>query len=309
MTFGNKIAYGLLRAATWTLSQLPLCFHRAAGRFVGWFVMTVVGYRRKVVEQNLLLCFPEKSEAERLDIEKRFYRHLGTVIGEAVWFGSCTNHRRLRRSRIVELEGAEVVNRYFDEGRSVMALSAHTGNFEITGGIAKYGEGKLKYVENHISSVYKKLSDPVWDKFMKINRTAAISDKAGYDGAVESRAALRYLLGHSDEQYLFMFITDQHPYAGTAREPVNFMGKPTYTMVGGAALAARRHLPVVYLSMRYRDDGKGYVMGFTPICDDASQMEPVQIMQRYFDLLEADLRQQPWNWLWSHRRWKTNNSR
>lgn len=286
----------------WALSQLPLGFHRAAGQFLGWVVRDLVGYRRGVVDGNLAACFPEKSERERERIAHDYYRHLGRVVCEAVWFGSCSRPGRLRRSRIVEAEGESLLNRYYDEGRSVMVLSAHCGNFEIVGGYKTYAE-RLKCPENNVSMVYKKLSNPVWDKFLRRNRQAPIADKEHYDGMVESAVALRYVLGRKNDRNIFNFITDQYPY-GSGNETVSFFGRRTRTMTAAAALAAKLHLPLVYMNMRYRDDGKGYVMSFTGICDDAAEMEPVEAMQKFYDLLEADIRRQPWNYLWSHRRWK-----
>ena len=60
-------------------------------------------------------------------------------------------------------------------------------------------------------------------------------------------------------------------------------------------------MSVAYLTMRR--EGRGhYVMRYVPICENASRMEVQDIMQQYYRLLEADIRQQPENYLWTHQR-------
>lgn len=305
MTFGNKIAYAFLGSFMWLMSRLPLGFHRANGKFIGKIVCSVVKYRREVVETNLAKSFPEKSEVERAGICKRFYEHLGNIIGEAVWFGSTTNRERLRKSRIVVMDNPELLNGYYDKGQSVMVLASHNGNFELLAGIKDYAAytAPLEYEENNISVVYKRLSDPVWDKFLFKNRKSPLLDKKNYDALVECDEVMRYVYKHYQEKFLFIFITDQYPYGDPAKVEVEFMHQKTYSMVGGVALAKMLGMPVVYMNMEYRSEG-GYMMKFTPICDNAANEDIKALTDRYYKLVEADICKQPWNYLWSHRRWK-----
>ncbi len=81
------------------------------------------------------------------------------------------------------------------------------------------------------------------------------------------------------------------------------MHRETPTMTGGAALACRMDMAVVYLRFAYREEG-GYHMEFVPITEHAGSIAPMDIMKQYYKLLEEDLRNQPWNYLWTHKRWK-----
>jgi len=77
-------------------------------------------------------------------------------------------------------------------------------------------------------------------------------------------------------------------------------------MSKGTALRAMAHkfgYSVLFLSMMPESRGH-YKCSFVPICDDAGSMTPHEIMQRYYDLLQADLEKCPSNYLWSHKRWK-----
>jgi KDO2-lipid IV(A) lauroyltransferase len=59
----------------------------------------------------------------------------------------------------------------------------------------------------------------------------------------------------------------------------------------------------MYMKMRRVKRGQ-YEMTLIPICRDASQMTPEQIMRKYYDLLQDEINETPHNWLWSHKRWK-----
>ena len=297
---GSALLYGLTRP----LAMLPLKFHRACGRAIGRFAGRVLRYRRDVVITNLARCFPEKKYAELTAICDHFYAHFGKVFAEAIWFGGCTDPQRLIRNRVVKLTNPEAVNRFHEAGRSVVVLSSHSGNWELYGGIKSYPHpGRLDYHENDICVIYRQLSSPVWDRFMSRNRIAPVVDKEHYDGRVESFRALRYILKHRDRLQMYIFINDQYPYTARARVSMDFMGQPTWAMDAAENLARHLALPVVYLSTREEEDG-GYTMSFVPICDDASELPEGTVLHRYFDLLEQDLRQQPWNYLWTHKRWK-----
>ena len=138
---------------------------------------------------------------------------------------------------------------------------------------------------------------------MKINRISPIKDKKNYDALVETESALRYMIVNKDKCKLFNFITDQHPYAEYARINITFFGRQVTTMIGGAAFAVKYKLPLFYLNMSYREDGN-YVSKYTKITDDASTMSVQEIMDLYYRMLEKDIREQPWNYLWSHNRWR-----
>ena len=115
---------------------------------------------------------------------------------------------------------------------------------------------------------------------------------------------LRYALEHRNERKVYNFIIDQYPYfAKKDQLHVRFMNQDTVTMTGAADLARKLGMSVCYLSTREREGG-GYVFEYIPVCEDASTLSSEEIMTRYYALLGEDLRAQPWNYLWTHRRWK-----
>ena len=184
-------------------------------------------------------------------------------------------------------------------------MYSHNGNWELIGGYVSYAYGEpLQIPENDICVIYRRLSNAAWDYFMGINRTAPLADRRNYEGMVETFSALRFILRHRGRTMLYNFITDQFPYSASSCVPVgNFLGQETLSMDGAVTLAHRLSLPLLYMGMRVKEDGN-YLIRYSIIAEDASQHDPAQMLRKYYDLLEADIREQPWNYLWTHKRWK-----
>ena len=301
---GYHIVHGLMRA----LGALPLGFHLACGKALGWLAGSVLHYRRDVVDINLARSFPDKKYDELRRIRKQFYRYLGTVFAEAVWFCGCQGAKggeRLRKEGIVRMDNPETLNALYGQSDSIILLTAHSGNWELIGGFMSYSPDlPLVFGENDVHVIYKRLTSKTWDEVMRQNRISPIVDKPAYEGLVESRNALRHILTNKGKKKIYAFITDQHPYQGTAAIDVGeFMHQPTTSMDGAAKLAVRQGLSVAYLSFQPAGDGR-WTLRFEPICENAAASDTETIMKKYYQLLQRDLEAVPWNYLWTHKRWK-----
>ena len=282
-------------------SRLPLSVLYTLAGVVVWFLKTVMKYRTDVVYTNLAKSFPEKSYAELKEIADRFYEHLKEIIAEAVWFGGC-DYERLSRQRICEITNMQDLVDTFNNSNSITILSSHCGNWEVLGGILSYNLEKVPspITENMVYVVYRQLSNLVWNEVMRRNRTAPLPVK--YDGVIESSRILRTALKNRDNKSIYIYPTDQYPYF-SAHDIGMFMNQPTKAMMGSVGVAHKLGMSVMYMKMSPAGRGH-YRMTFIPICMNAAEMEPEAIMRTYFDLLEKEIRETPYNWLWSHRRWK-----
>lgn len=299
------IGYIFLKIFTKPLSLLPLGFHRTMGKVIGVLAEKVAGYRRDTVMINLSRSFPEKKYDELNDIRHRFYRHFGTIFCEAIWFGSATR-ARIRRTRIVTLDNPGLLNDLYTRYGNVFILTSHLGNWELMGSLkASAVDEPLLIPENDLTVVYKELSSKAWGEFFFHNRIAPLEDKEHYDGMIESVGAMRYAFAHRHDKKFYILITDQYPYSWKESIPLEekFLSQDTVTMAAGAAFAKIFSMPVVYMGMKEKEEG-GYVLHCETICENASEMDKTEIMQEYYRRLEKDIREQPWAYLWSHRRWK-----
>jgi len=117
------IYYSLL----YLLSLLPerLLYFIGDGLYV--LAYYVIGYRREVVMSNLLIAFPDKTEAERVRIAKDFYHQFVNTMVETIQLIAMTDKRFDQRVT----SNAEVLNKYFDSGKNVQLHTAHFFNWEM----------------------------------------------------------------------------------------------------------------------------------------------------------------------------------
>lgn len=295
----------ILRFFLRLLSWLPLKVHYLLAALLAWLAEKVFRYRVHDVTVNLARSFPGKKYAELKDIRHRFYRHFADVIAETVWFGGLRGPGRLHSKRLVELVNPGTLTRLYDSAPSVMVLLSHSGNWELVGGTASYvyNDDPLCFNEQNFCVVYLR-QHGMWDRILRDNRKAPIKDRRNFEGYIESRGIVRYVFEHKDEKKIYNLITDQSPYFdGPNQMEVEFMHQKCRSMRGAADLARKFGMAVCYLRMYSRERGH-YIMEYVPICSDARLMDPEEIMKEYYRLLEEDINAQPWNYLWSHRRWK-----
>lgn len=287
------------------LGLMPLKLHYAFSGIIRFIAKDLLHYRCNVVRRNLEICFPEKTPAERELIFDQFYRNFADIIVETIWFGA-SNPKRLRRSHLVEIEDITPLNRVHAAAPGVILLDSHSGNWELLGGISSYNySGEFACpTEQNFCVIYMALTNKVWDDIFKKNRTAVLEDPDGFQGLVENKQVVRHILTHKGEGKIYDLKTDQHPFAGSARMDIDFMGVKTTTMFGGIALAQRFGMGIVYLNIDHDRRGH-YTMRFEEICNDASKLSTEELVKTYYTRLERDIRRNPANYLWTHKRFKT----
>ena len=297
--FGVKIARGAVKV----IGSFPLKVHYAFAGFITWILRDVMRYRNDVVMTNLARSFPEKKYGELKQISNEFYKHLGEIFVEAIWFGA-SNYKRLYKSGLVTITNPEVFNEVFEKTPNTTVLFSHCGNWELLGGFLGYrtatGE-KMAFEEKHIRVVYKELHSKFSDEFFRLNRVNAL-ETVGTECEIESSKILRTAIKGRNEKAVYIYIADQYPYM-SAYYVGEFMSQHTLAMLGSAGVANKLGHAVVYLKMKRVQRGK-YEMSFIPICEDASKMTPEEITRKCYDILEAEIRETPHNWLWTHKRWK-----
>ena len=294
----------LVKAFMRLFSWLPLGVHYFNAHILGWLARCVVRYRVKVVRENIDKAFPEKTPKERKRIFKDFYLHFGQIITETVWF-SGSSPKRIRRSRIVTVKNAELLDELQAKADGTIVMFAHCGNWEVLGGFPyfDYGGHQPCLNEHNTANVYKRLNDPVWDDILRESRTKAIGPDS--DNYVETNSILRHVIEHKKDKMFWFFCTDQWPYGSAkAYTIVNFMHRKTRSMTAAAALARKLGLAVCYLSITRAEGHKKYICELKPIADNASSMTDQQIIEQFYKYIEEDIYADPGNYLWSHRRWK-----
>ncbi len=285
----KAIGFYIFSGINYLITLLPL---RVLYLFSDLFYLVLyylAGYRRKVVAVNLRNAFPEKSEAERKKIERRFYRHLADLFAETLKVTHMSPEQITKRFAIRDVHGFD---RLYREGKSVIALSSHYNNWEWFSAVQLVTHFR-------ILTIYKPLKNKYFDQFILNLRT-----KFGI-WASPMQYILRDLLKFRNEKILTMsgFIADQAPPPDEHAYWTTFLNQETDFFRGAEKLAVKYDMPVIFVNINKIKRGY-YEMAFEIITEHPGEEAPDFITSRYAEMLEAVIREKPEYWLWSHRRWK-----
>lgn len=283
--------YYFLYGFLYLLSLLPMPVLYFISDGVYALIYYVFGYRRSVVMQNLLIAFPEKSEAERRKIAKSFYHNFLDTFVEIIKLLSASESFLRKRIKGNWDMVNEVAKR---NGKPAQVHLGHTFNWEW----ANYMAAKdLLY---KFLVVYMPIKNAAVDKiFFKMRSCGG----TGLIPASPVRAYIGGLAKFKKEQYLLALAADQSPADPAKAYWLNFFGKPTAFVTGPEKGARLSNLPVFFCNIKKPRRGH-YYAEFTFITDDPASTKEGELTIRFARYLEGIIQQQPDMWLWSHRRWK-----
>lgn len=270
------------------LSLLPLSILYIIADVFYVLIYHVFGYRRKVVRENLINSFPEKSNAEINQIEKIYFKYLASLIVEILRMKSISRKELNKR---VKFKNADLVEAYLQNNESVLFCSAHYGNYEWV--CMAIG---LKFSGEHYP-IYKPLSSESFDNwFLKMR------SKFG-NKMVAMRQTLRAVQANKNTASMFTFGSDQAPSKDESNYWTTFLNQETSIQLGIEKIAKKTNRPVFYLKISYKKRGY-YEVDCVPICLNPAETAEFEITEMQTRFLEEMIVEQPAYWLWSHRRWK-----
>jgi KDO2-lipid IV(A) lauroyltransferase len=291
----KKCVSFLLMVLLYPLSLLPLRVHYFFANIFFFFVYHVFGYRKSTVYINLARSFPDLRYKELKPLARKFYRHFADLAAETLWYVAATPQQLAKR---VGLEHPEQLKEYYEQGRSVLLLSGHMGNWEYYLVTSVYADLTWAgYPKEQMAIVYKALENSVMDRFF--NR---VRQKHRFGGLVESNRIARFMAQHRPEPWLYALVADQSPLPGS-RYCVDFLHQKTLMMNGPEQLARTMNAAVAYYKMNKTGRGR-YLISVQHICYHPGELPDGGITAAYAKLLEANINEQPEIWLWSHKRWK-----
>lgn len=282
---GTKIVYYILLLP---LSKLPYPLLYLLSNFVFFLIYRVIGYRKKVVIQNIKNSFPEKNAKEHHKIMTQFYRHLCDLILESIKCFSLKKDQALKR---FVLTNPELVNKFYDEGRDVIFVGGHYNNWEI---LAVSMGMQLKHIP---MGIYQPLTNKFLDKKMRISREKYRLKMCPIKSVREE------IIADLGEPKGSIFAIDQSPSNPNKSYWMNFLNQETSVHYGAEKYAKELDLPVIYCIIEKTKRGH-YTGTLKVLCEKPKDQEYGYITQLATKELEKDIRNAPQYWLWSHKRWK-----
>jgi KDO2-lipid IV(A) lauroyltransferase len=275
------------------LSLLPfwILYRISDGVYLIFYYL--VGYRKKVVKSNLANSFPEKTAAERAIIEKKFYRHFCDLVVESLKGFTMSKEAARRR---IHFRGLDVMDNFYDQGRSVILVSAHYGNWEM-------GAVALGSVAKHqVIAIYQPLTNRYLDKKMLISRT-----RYGLD-VMETRMVKEEFEKRKSTLMAPGFLIDQAPRRDSKSHWMTFLEQETAVLTGAERYAVAYNYPVLYVHGEKLKRGH-YRYSIELVSDEPVKTKPGEITEKTNRILEEEIRKCPELWLWTHRKWKHSKLR
>jgi len=283
------LAYIVAYPFLWLISILPFRIFYWFSDFVYFLVYHVIGYRRKTVRENLALTLPHLSDAERKEIEKKFYQHMCDMFLEMIKTMSITPEEMEKRFTITNMD---LFHEYENKGKSVVLVASHYASWEWLLTLNK------RMLFNGVG-VYKKIANPYFDKLVRKIR-------GKYDAElVETKKAIPLMAQNQRDGILSLYglASDQSPKLDRIFHSMKFMGIEVPVHTGAEMLAKKYDLSVIFIKVK--KVGRGYYeASIVPIADNPKEYENFEITEKYLREVEKQIYEAPEYYLWTHKRWK-----
>jgi KDO2-lipid IV(A) lauroyltransferase len=271
---------------------LPLRWAQQLGRALGTAAFHFAGGERRKALASLQLAYPEMEPAQRLDLARRTFQHLGTVALEVAVAPRLGD----RFAALVDCSGDALAafRRGLERGRGVVVVGAHLGNWELQAwAVARAG------IPLH--AVGKENVDP---------RLTRLMDRFRARGGVwniwrgQPGAAVALLKALRRGEALAMLI-DQDTNVQSVFVP--FFGHPAATPRAAADLVLRTGAAACVCLVHRRPDGtyRATSEEVPPPSTGDAERDAVELTARFTARIEAAIRAHPEQWVWMHQRWKT----
>jgi Kdo2-lipid IVA lauroyltransferase/acyltransferase len=278
------LVYGLM----YLCSLLPLLLLYLLSDFAAFLVGDIIRYRRRVILDNLLKAFPEKTEAERKRIARSFYHHFADSFIETLKLLSASD-RFIQRHFAVD--NPELYEQYFAQGRKGQLHLGHIFNWELAN-LSMPLQTAYTFIV-----IYMPLTNKIFDRlFTRLrSRTGTV--------LVSATQTRKEMLPYRNQSYLLTLVADQSPGDPANAYWLNFFGHPAAFVRSPERGARAGNIPVFFAYI-YRKKRGYYGVWVTVASENPNQLPEGELTRRYAAFMEDCVRKDPTNYLWSHKRWK-----
>lgn len=283
------LVYILVYPLLWIISILPfrLLYFLSDGFYI--LLYYIIGYRKKVVTNNLKLAFPEKTNQEISLIRKRFYHHLCDMMFEAI--KSITISEAEMQKRYV-FTNVEEIHKLEKENRSIVLFMGHYASWEW-----------IFILQTHVNhkgyAVYKRLSNKYFDALVKRIRAKYNSH------LITTKETFSILIKAKENNELTFngFVFDQSPKLNKAVYWQEFMGIEVPVHVGAEILAKRLDMVTLFLKVKKVKRGH-YEATFLDINRNTKDYADFELTDLALKRVEEQINEAPEYYFWTHKRWK-----
>ena len=261
---------------------------------IGGLVPKLLARPSAMAREQLAMALPELSPTSRDRIHRQMFRGLGQSMAEIILMDEIAEDLHTW----VDFEGLEILDDALAQGRGVIVITGHIGNWELLAG----GLGLSGYPVTAIATPVK--GEALNQENIELRRRVGV-ETVPRDGAGSAKAILRTLRAGR----ILGILMDQDTQGQGVVVP--FFGKPAYTPVGPAALAWRTKAAVVGAFIHRGEDGRHRIRVREIVLPDreAKETDEREAWQhaasaQFNRVIEQEIRDRPDEWVWWHERWR-----
>lgn len=288
--FQNYIEYALFQTTAVIFRAMPNRMAIHFGAVLGLFIFYFIPIRKKIAIENISSSFPDKSKKEIKGIARKSYIHFSKNLVEFI---------RMKRmdwgfiKQHVTLINGEILRQAYDQGKGLICISGHFGNWELLGAAFRaYGFP--------VVGIARKMRNRLVDKIIREIRES--KDLGVIDLGMAVRGIFRAL---RDNKFLAILADQDARKKGIF---VDFLGRPSSTATGPAIFALKTGSPIIFTACVRGKKGTftAYIQSIDFSDLHGVTEENIRILtQRHVRILESFIQRWPEQWFWMHRRWKT----
>lgn len=285
----NLLVYCLVYPLIWFISILPFRILYFISNFFYLLTYHLIGYRKKIVLNNLKLAFPEKKEQELLEIRKKFYKHFVDIFMEMIKTFTIS---KTELDKHYTYTNIELIKELKKDGKSVILISAHYANWEWT-------IGMNSYINYNAYAAFTKVSNPYFNNKIKKTR-----ERFGVILKQASKITPTMLQNYKNNtQSIYGLLSDQSPQLKKDMYWSLFLNVKVPIHTGGEILAKKYDMNIVFLDTRKIKRGY-YETTLSIITNEAQKHSEFELTEIYLRKVEAQIKAQPEYYFWTHKRFK-----
>jgi len=290
--------YYPVMAMLWVLALLPLPLLYILSDLIYLIGYHLIGYRKKVVFDNLRNSFPDKSEDEIKAIAKEFYKTFCEYLVETV---KLIHSNETFTRKMISFSNTELIDDLYKQGRGIMMLQGHFFNWELALMMGQENGKYRRYV------VYQKLTSDLAERMIYRLRGRYGTNLLAMYQTVDTITQNESSEASDNIPSMYQFGADQSPMQHKIEYWSTFMHQDAAIFLAPERLSKEYNLAAVYLDLQKVSRGK-YNINYSLITDDPKSTDDKFITEAYVKCLEEAIDKNPSNWLWSHKRWKNKKT-
>lgn len=291
-SISNYLSLAFLKFAVLLFKWIPFWVLYRISDILFFLIYYILGYRKKVVLNNLNIAFPNRSDQSKQLIAKKFFKNLCDIILEGIKGFSLSKKDILDRYKFFN---THLLDEQFDRGQSVILIGSHYANWE-------WGVLSVSlWLKHTVIGIYKPIKNDLVDQYFN-----TIRKQWGLELA-KMKDTGRAIVRNRHRNIAYVLIADQSPSDLINAHWVNFFNKKTPFLHGVDKIGRMTNYPIFIFHIKRTRRGH-YEVHFDPLIPQPKATEATKITQSFASHLESYIKKNPQDWLWSHRRWKRNNS-